>query len=164
MKHTSIEVIATSVFYVTSADEIGIAGIALLQAWSSSSYTALPVPFPQHPSHTKWQKRSLCPERLTTRKRTMEQERGQQTSAKVLVWTRKFREWQISMPTDMIRGTVTWVVQKLHTSVWQLIWHYFIMNPSESEQNKISSNFLQMETPKMWRSGYRQCSHKPEHT
>lgn len=50
------------------------------------------------------------------------------------------------MPTDMIKGTVTQVMQKLHTSVWQIIWHYFIMNPSERELNKISTNFLQMKT------------------
>lgn len=72
MKHTPREVIATSVFYVTSADEIGIAGIALLQAWSSSSYTALPVPFPRHPS-LSGQRLLFCrSERLTTSKCTTE--------------------------------------------------------------------------------------------
>lgn len=51
------------------------------------------------------------------------------------------------MPADMInRYSDSSDAEVTHTSVWQIIWHYFIMNPSEREWNKISTNFLQMKT------------------
>lgn len=42
---------------------------------------------------------------------------------------------------------------KLHTSVQQIIWHYFITNLSEREGNKISTNFLQPKTQRCEKFG-----------